>query len=392
MSYDLHVYCPRRLSGGELASLIRMTSGLRPVMDGTDRDVMSVSDRLGLRHLFTIDGPFSVEPEDVGGLALEITPSTVLYSFIAIGTLEAATTAAQVVASRLAAATGGVVVDPQLESAPIAVSPAVSPAETPPPKAFLRMSWYRNRDGSPDMAERYLAAAREHFPPAVPTRFGTHEPMQGRFPRDDDGAFGELARQEPLGSIIFSGRGMSGSISDWTDDLRARIQTIRLRVDPSTLSRARMAAIAPFFEEVARRASCDFAAVQLSVSGIPLDVMSRGCWAGMPSEPVWMSWYSSEYAELIRPFLTSGDISESAEGFLHRWSEQPTLSTDLPPLVGRTPWVSPELLATRDTATGDLLQVAARMPQSLRPLDPESPKARAIEARIAANRAKAGLV
>jgi len=352
-------------------------------VDTSNGDVTAVSDRLGIRHLFTIDGPFAVEPEDVAGLAIEATPSTVLYSFIAIGTLEEATTAAQGVASRLAVATGGVVVDPQLEDSPIARAPRERP-----PKPYLHMSWYRRRDGSPDMAEHYLAAAREHFPPAVPARFGTHEPMQGKFPRDDDEAFAELARREPLSSIIFSGPGMSGRISDWTDDFVARVQKIHLRIDPSRLSRARSAAITTFFQEVARRASCDFAAVKLSVSGIPLSVMSRGCWAGMPSEPVWMSWYSTQNAELIRPFLTAGDISEYPEGILHRWSETPTLSTDLPSLIGRTPWVSPDLLATWDPETGDLVDVAARMPESLRPLDPESPKAHAIAARIAANRAK----
>ena len=47
------------------------------------------------------------------------------------------------------------------------------------------MRWYERQDRSPDIVARWLAAAEEHLPAAVPQRFGDSEPLRGRWGRDD---------------------------------------------------------------------------------------------------------------------------------------------------------------------------------------------------------------
>ncbi|MFI5494115.1 hypothetical protein [Actinoplanes sp. NPDC051859] len=47
----------------------------------------------------------------------------------------------------------------------------------------LVVRWYERRRDSPPIVPRWLAAAREHLPAAMPTRFGSSEPLRGRFDR-----------------------------------------------------------------------------------------------------------------------------------------------------------------------------------------------------------------
>jgi len=50
----------------------------------------------------------------------------------------------------------------------------------------LVVRWYERQDRSPDIVGRWLRAAREHLPEAVPRRFGDSEPLRGRFERDGE--------------------------------------------------------------------------------------------------------------------------------------------------------------------------------------------------------------
>lgn len=50
----------------------------------------------------------------------------------------------------------------------------------------LVLRCYEHAGRSPDIVTRWLAAAREHLPEAVPRRYGDSEPLRGRFGTDGD--------------------------------------------------------------------------------------------------------------------------------------------------------------------------------------------------------------
>ncbi|MEU4624990.1 hypothetical protein AB0G04_34085 [Actinoplanes sp. NPDC023801] len=51
------------------------------------------------------------------------------------------------------------------------------------------MRWYEPAARASGIADRWLAAAREHLPEAMPRRFGDTEPLRGRLDRDGEDGF-----------------------------------------------------------------------------------------------------------------------------------------------------------------------------------------------------------
>ncbi|MEV6305368.1 hypothetical protein AB0M02_38560 [Actinoplanes sp. NPDC051861] len=69
----------------------------------------------------------------------------------------------------------------------------------------LVVRWYE-RAGRDDIAARWLDAAREHLPEAMPRRFGDTEPLRGRLDRDGEEGF--LRAYDSADSLLFiSGKG-----------------------------------------------------------------------------------------------------------------------------------------------------------------------------------------
>lgn len=395
MSYDLHVYGMRALPPAEFKRLIESVGGIRARIDRTSGAILEVVGRGNVGHLFTVDGPFDVDPEDLEGQPVAVRQARTLYSFVTSGSSELGISAAIQVAGMLASEIGGSVVDPQDTEEPV---PSAAPVDAAPveqkQKQYLHLVWYRARDGRSDLAQEFLAAAREFFPPAVPARFGTYEPMQGKLPRDDDTEFDRIYREEAaLGGMFFTGKGVRGRMSGWSNDFVARIEVAWLHIDLASLSRANAARVKPFFENVARRAECDYAVANVKDwrSWSPR-VMAGGIWAGVSPEPVWMTWCSREYAAMLRPHFTSGEITDRQEGLLHQWTPEPTSSEQLIAHIDGNPWVAPELIATFDPQSDEIVERAWWMPERLRPRAPDSPEARRIEANIARNRAAEQLI
>ncbi|MHA7304622.1 hypothetical protein ACX80E_05145 [Arthrobacter sp. TMN-49] len=54
-----------------------------------------------------------------------------------------------------------------------------------------------------DLPGSYLALARKYLPEALPTRFGTYEPLQGKLVRDGDQAFSDMWLGNPTHTLYF---------------------------------------------------------------------------------------------------------------------------------------------------------------------------------------------
>lgn len=401
MSYDLEVYGKVALSTRELVKVVAVDRALKARVDKKADAVDAVVLRSTGDHFFTIDGPMQVEPEDLPEGWAEGEGATVLYSlsisydvssgaegfsFTAdAGTVDAATAFAERLAKRI----DGAVLDPQTWEPPEDVGEEADAEPEPVKKRYLHMTWWRLLDDTTDLADVFLRTAREFFPVAVPTRFGKYEPMQGKLPRDDDSAFGAMYRDEcKWGSLDFKSASVKfGGISGWANDVWGRVQAVSLTFDLARLEKAGVVGeIESFFVALAARTSTVFAYAAVThspyVSG-NFSLLPLGEWSGLPQDPRWMTWFGTDYAELVRFHLDPALVSDFSHGLLHRWADQPVSAEELRQITP-DPWLPAELRGTHDPDDEHrCVEGAAIMPDSLRRPAAGTPQALRIEAHFA---------
>ncbi|QNA91299.1 MULTISPECIES: hypothetical protein [unclassified Microbacterium] len=406
MSYDLEVYGKVSLTARELAKVVSSVRGLKATVDRRSQTISSIMHKRGRAIAFELDGPDQLEPEDIPEGWTEVADATVLYSihvpydvqsgaggfsFSVDGPNLAAATA---FAARLAERVDGTVIDPQ-DDEPPAPEPEPDPAPEPEPERprFLHLRWFRLLDdvNDKDLAEIYLRTAREFFPPGVPSRFGTYEPFQGRFPRDDDAKFDAMYRDDCfIGDLILAGKPIEhGTIDGWTNDLRQRTQSVRLKFEFDRLVKLKaLDAIEPFFVALAERTGSFFAFAEVNTSRYAtaqrfMAVKRDDPWSGLPTEPQWLTWFGPEYAELVAPHLDPTRMAATSLGTLHRWTKHPAEVDELRALSG-DPWIPAAFRGVIDPTTDERCGKAAEvMPESLRYPAPGSPQALRIEAHYA---------
>lgn len=246
------------------------------------------------------------------------------------------------------------------------------------------------------VAAHFLAAARSTFPAAVPLKFGTEEPMRGRFPRDDDQLFGDLYAQEcRYDELMFLGKLVeSGRIYPWSNDTRQRFQRVLVKFKLEKLSGREIGRVESFIVDLAERMGCFFAFAEVTESRYYTAIPGGfdGAWGGLPLWPQWMTWYDIEYASLVRPYLVAGVVKEFRQGILHKWSDSPVGAAEISPQIDRDPWVPAEMIGTTKTAEGGRVrgvEPAEVMPHRLRFVEPGSRLAIRIAERDALRAARA---
>lgn len=400
MSYDLEVYGKVSLTARDLAKVVSSLRGLKAKVDRRSQTISSIVDKRTREMAFELDGPDRVEPEDIPAEWTEVADATVLYSIhvsydvtsgagFSFSVDETKLATASAFAARLAERVDGTVIDPQTYEP----HPEPQPEPQPQRPRFLHLRWYRLLDDThdKDLAAIYLRTAREFFRPGVPSRFGTHEPFQGRFPRDDDATFDGMYRANCyLGDLILAGKPIEhGTIDGWTNDLERRTQSIRLKFELDRLEKLKaLDAIEPFFVALAERTGAFFAFAEVNTNryGTAHPLMAvklKDPWSGLPTAPQWMTWFEPEYAEMVAPHLDPIRTKANGQGTLHRWTEHPAEAEELLRLSG-DPWIPAGFRGVLDPAgDGRCAEAAAVMPASLRYPAPESPQALRIEAHYA---------
>jgi len=212
------------------------------------------------------------------------------------------------------------------------------------------------RPGAAPIVPRWLAAAREHLPEAVPVRFGDTEPLRGRFDRlGEKGLLEAYAAADHL--LFLTGR---------PPVYHASLAVPRRTGWGPTISHGLDVEATPGDERVRRfaLALAGPATVYLSASvsgGLLLDGRSLigpaavppepylaafGEWLGLPPEPPEWCWFGPDYASLVRRH-TPGDAV--AGGLFYTGG----------------PWV-PERLRARLDEVDPINRHARRMPRGLR--------------------------
>lgn len=173
----------------------------------------------------------------------------------------------------------------------------------------LVVRWYERRDSASDAARRWIAAAEEHLPEALPKRFGETEPLRGR--GDPLPAYAAatslflLAGSRPVyhGSLSAGGYGPVAGHS-----LHAVLDAGDDRVRRFALA---MAGPGTFYvsASVSRGQTLDRNTLWGPGQGEEPFLAPLGEWLGLAPEPPAWCWFGPAYARMLRrtdPLWTGG--------------------------------------------------------------------------------------
>ncbi|EQM75679.1 MULTISPECIES: hypothetical protein [Microbacterium] len=373
MSYDLEVYGRTAVSSEDAALIVASVDGLSPRLDPITGGLLSAEYQSSGEYCFTFEGPLRVDESDLPDVRFVAPLPDTLYRISVEGSRPESVSYAVTFAQELARRSDGQAIDPQNEE------PQSQPqrrAARSTQKLHLHLSWFRPNDGGKELASDYLATAREEFPPAVPTRFGTHEPLQGSLADNgvNDAEFGQMYRDKCLAKeLLFKGKSLRwGRITAWSQSFYLRYQQLWVTFDLAALQRmGRTDDVERFLVAVAERTGSYFAFAE--VNATPLKTASSphhvGAWSGLPERPQWLTWYSGGYEDMVLPHLTAGVTTRHARGISHRWTDEPSSGEELDVIVGRDTWLPSDLLAPADPQNHrKVLGPAATMPTQLNAL------------------------
>ncbi len=212
----------------------------------------------------------------------------------------------------------------------------------------MLVRWYERRDRSPDIAERWLRAAAEHLPEAMPRRYGDTEPLRGRGADGFVDAHGRatdlffLTGTPPVYHASFTARGGPTSVHTLHAELPADDQ--RVNAFALALVHPGMTYVSASIE---RGLTLERGTLwgPASSPGEPY-LAPHGDWLGLPPEPPAWCWFGPDYRRRVARDVDGADV---AGGLLRTGG----------------PWVRPALTA-RLSEADPARRRAARMPRGLR--------------------------
>lgn len=366
MSYDLEVYGRSTLTSHQLGEIVdahglaasgqQIASRPAPVM---------LTSAATFVYAFTYSGPHRVEIDDLPHRHRRKLEAMKWLYRITVEGGEVPPSQAIVFAQRLAEQVDGVVVDLQTD---ISAEPEVEAVRVGTAR-YLHLEWYFQSDGeSTSLLSDYIAASRDFLPVALPALFGTHHPLSERFREVGEIGLMEYYRRECSASQLFlKGNGplVRGSVPEWS---RSFIKTFALVFDLNASPALAPADLESFFVDVAQKSRSFFGCAEVNDSRVFTSVPSSpsGRWPGLPRIPQWMTWYSTEYALLVEPYLNGRKRSVDG-GVVHLWADTPEPALQIASQIERAPWVPEKLLPQQKDSERKLLATsdARVMPVSL---------------------------
>lgn len=218
----------------------------------------------------------------------------------------------------------------------------------------LVVRWYERRDRSPGIVSRWLDAAREHLPEAVPRRFGDSEPLRGRLDRDgDEGLLRAYAGADPMLFLAGTPPVYHASLIGGAGRGPVAVHSLLAEIDPGD-ERVRRFALAlahPGTVYVSASVAGGMVLDRRTLYGPAerreeLYLAPRGDWLGLPPQPPVWCWFGPAYARLVRRDVAGREI---AGGLLYTGGA----------------WVR-ESLQARLSEADPARNAAVRMPRGLR--------------------------
>lgn len=373
MSYDYQVICSRRPDSGIVEELVSTRDNYcaQGRLSGEESNcLVERASRGKALPAFTLDGPWSVEWEDVDEsiAAVVLAPRWLVEVSIPAAAIGKDRSLAKSVAQAIAKKYEGALYDPQEDSV---LWPKSRPKSYRAPVEeqrirLVNLEWFLPF-GVPasESAPLLLALLRRYCPEAEPTRFGTFEPLQHKSAPGDDSEFlrvwSEVA-SAPYGDSFFwkaKSPCFGGSVGycDPREDHRPERgeRFVRLSVDfdgRALEGEARWCeVVVSLFRQIASEMAAFYAAAYVERNVIAkrsiwydgesesIALMRSRWWVGLPSKPTWLAWYGGPYSDQLRARIAT--VEDHATGVLLRNGELP-LDTDQ--LKGVFPKLPKELI------------------------------------------------
>ncbi|MEV6597868.1 hypothetical protein AB0M36_13470 [Actinoplanes sp. NPDC051346] len=183
----------------------------------------------------------------------------------------------------------------------------------------LVVRWYERRAGTPAVVPRWLRAAREHLPEAVPRRYGETEPLRGRLDRDgEDGLTRAYAKADPLLFLNGTPPVYHGSLAAVDARLRGPVVVHSLHAilgpDDERVRRFALALTHPGTLYVSASIAGDVildGATLVGPAGRPEEpyLAPMGDWLGLPPRPPAWCWFGPAYARLVRRQVEGREVA-----------------------------------------------------------------------------------
>ncbi|NNC78064.1 MAG: hypothetical protein HKN77_08895 [Woeseiaceae bacterium] len=370
MSYDLRIITTRQPEPVVVSDFLSSRRG-HFLIDGNlevgSGNLMVSAEKRGASvPIFTLDGPFKVEIEDIDDplVGLVLAPQWLTEISIPAASTQSELKLARSLGVQLAKSFQGAIYDPQEDSV---LWPKRRPKLYKTPQVaesinVIKLRWYlpySKRDSH--TAKLFVEFARKYLYECLPRRFGLFEPFQGKVKDDDYTGFYLLwqeAAAKPYGDILhFSSTapcyGGSASFSDPRDDMPRNVgaeKVVKLQVDIDGRAMSDPAwrdAVTTLFTNFSRKVG-SFYAIGYVERGIetkgrslyytgssesyPLPRHNR--WLGLPPVPAWLTWFGHPYNEAVRDSCKKHITEEYDAGFLIRKTTEPsdieTLAPDFP--------------------------------------------------------------
>ncbi|MFC8041361.1 hypothetical protein ACFUOZ_18575 [Paenarthrobacter sp. NPDC057355] len=386
MSYDLTVYCPGSPTVDQVRLLVGNTRGLHADPSVSKDDGVVVLRGMKRGYSFTVDGPFSVESEDLPEEITAVLPdAATVFQVLVEGTQEAEIPHGVRFARKLAKACHGAVIDEQTTE--IWPQPEVAKVQAVEAKKTIGvndvwLNWYLLEDDLPtDFLERYLRIAEELLPEAVPVMFGNYEPYQAFDPARPEGFINEYYDSEankweiryknpsPVTYVSVTGPELA-----WGNPFTR----ISLCADSRALSNDELrASLRRFFVTVASELGAVYASGEVvmgrEIPRVPYLNMPPPQWVGFPPYPLWWVWTGPRLLPEIGPFL-GREATEYAGGRFRTYSDEPLGRHQLSEKLGpeNLPWIPVEYSGIYSDSYIEVgpLAVATVIPEILRNREP----------------------
>lgn len=370
MSLDFKVYITRKLNHDDITNFLEERSEQYTLEGDFQEDVGNILVSKIIRSssvpIFTIDGPFIIDTDDVEEPVIPVllAPRWLVEISIPASTSKIDTKLAISLGKFIAKNNQGALFDPQLDQV---LWPKTRPklfhATNKAEKiSIVVLKWYlpySKRDVA--TARLLIRVFEKNLRECLPRKFGLFEPFQGRSENGDNENFYQLweeAANTPYGDTLFFAStspcfGGSITFSDPRNDIEKNKGSKNMvRISVELDSRA-------FQQSNWRDASTSLfiSLAQLSGAFYAIGYVERGyearsnrlwtsadnetyplprttSWLGIPPVPSWLVWFGKPYAEAVRESCEKHITEQYEEGLFIRKTEQPadidSLSSDYP--------------------------------------------------------------
>ncbi len=276
MSYDLTIIGSKALPRDELIDAIRSTECF-DVANQTNSgdDVLTVVVGAERDYVCSVAGPYGVEPDDVSvDVAAVVGSPRFMYTMAVEGSMPTAVEAAVRLARRLAVVVEGATTDDQTgEIWSRGQRRRMSKVQPGAAVDIVQLRWHVLRaQASSDIARRYVDLCVRYLPEALPKRYGSDEPLQGKWSDGEKAAFIQAAQHDDETLYFVSTRPcFGGSLASTAGSSGDTVITHKLSIERGALYDPPLRNnLRSLFVEFAAQPGCFFALAEV-VRGLMYD-------------------------------------------------------------------------------------------------------------------------